>query len=238
MIVVEHLSKAFGEQVVLKDMSFQAARGEVLVILGPSGTGKSVLLLQLVGLMTPDAGTITIDGKRLADLSGRALLQFRRNIGYLFQDSALFDFMTVAENLAFPLREHTSFKAEEIRQRVEEHLKDVDMVGAGDKYPSELSGGMRKRVALARALIMDTKVLLCDEPTSGLDPVRSRDISVLIRDLAKKKQTTTVVTSHDVRNSFLIADRLFVLNQGCIAAQGREEDLRRSTDPFVKEFLG
>jgi phospholipid/cholesterol/gamma-HCH transport system ATP-binding protein len=237
MISVANLSKSFGGQTVLDRISFDVPRGEVLVVLGPSGTGKSVLLLQLVGLIPPDEGTITIDGVALADLSGRDLLKFRRNIGYLFQDSALFDFMTVAENLAFPLREHTPLKTQEIDARVEEYLKDVDMAGSGAKYPAELSGGMRKRVALARALIMDTKVLLCDEPTSGLDPIRSHDISLLIRDPAKKKKTTTVVTSHDIKNSFLIADRLFVLNQGRIAAQGREEDLRRSTDPLVKEFL-
>ena len=237
MISVKDLSKSFGGQKVIDGISFDVPQGEVLVILGPSGTGKSVLLLQLVGLMVPDEGTITIDGVEISCLSDRDLLKVRYKIGYLFQDSALFDFMTVAENLAFPLHEHTRLKADEISDRVEEYLKDVDMVGAGDKYPAELSGGMRKRVALARALIMETKVLLCDEPTSGLDPIRSHDISLLIRDLSKKKNTTTVVTSHDVKNSFLMADRLFVLNQGRIAAQGREEDLRRSADPLVKEFL-
>lgn len=237
MICVTNLSKSFGEQTVLNGVSFDVKQGEVLVVLGPSGTGKSVLLLQLVGLLTPDEGTITIDGKSLSGMAEADLLKFRQNIGYLFQDGALFDFMTVAENLAFPLREHTALSEAEIEARVEEYLKDVDMVGSGDKYPSQLSGGMRKRVALARALIMDTKVLLCDEPTSGLDPIRSRDISLLIRDLSRKKKTTTVITSHDIHNSFLIADRLLVLNQGRIAVQGREEDLRRSSDPFVKEFL-
>ncbi|MBF0569966.1 MAG: ATP-binding cassette domain-containing protein [Candidatus Omnitrophica bacterium] len=237
MISVENVSKSFRGQRVLDHMSLEVKKGEIVALLGPSGTGKTVLLLHLVGLMPPDEGRIVIDGTVVSELSEQKLLLFRRNIGYLFQDGALYDFMTVAENLAFPLKEHGHLPAGKIKARVEEYLAHVDMAGAGDKYPSELSGGMRKRVALARALIMDTKVLLCDEPTSGLDPIRSKDISLLIRDLARRMNTTTVLTSHDIDNSFRIADRMFVLDHGRVVAQGREDDLRRSTDPFVKEFL-
>ena len=238
MIKVDRLVKSFNHEKVLDGVSFEIRKGEVAVIMGSSGTGKSVLLLHLIGLMSPDAGTIEIDGTEITALDEHRLLGFRRNIGYLFQEGALYDFMTVFENVAFPLREHAGMKAGAVRDKVEAYLKLVDMDGTGDKYPAELSGGMKKRVALARALIMDTKVLLCDEPTSGLDPVRSRDISLLIRGLSKKMNTTTVVTSHDIANSFRLADRSFILNEGRIAAEGKEEDLRRSGDPFVKEFLG
>jgi phospholipid/cholesterol/gamma-HCH transport system ATP-binding protein len=237
MIRVTGLTKSFGSQKVLDDLALDVGQGEIVAVMGSSGTGKSVLLLHLIGLMTPDAGTIEIDGVRVTDLRERDLLVFRRRVGYLFQDGALYDFMTVAENLAFPLREHTKQKGAQIRSKVEEFLGLVDLPGVGDKYPSELSGGMRKRAALARAMIMGTKVLLCDEPTSGLDPIRSRDISVLIRDLSKKLNCTVVVTTHDIVNAFRVADRAVVLNEGRIVADGKEADLRRSKDPFVQEFL-
>jgi phospholipid/cholesterol/gamma-HCH transport system ATP-binding protein len=237
MIKVSRLTKSFSGEKVLDQIDLEAARGEIVVVMGPSGTGKSVFLLHLIGLMSPDSGYVEINGVRITDLDEAALLQARRQIGYLFQDAALYDFMTVAENLAFPLREHTRLKPAEITSRVEGFLKMVDMAGAGDKVPAELSGGMRKRVALARAMISGTRVLLCDEPTSGLDPVRSRDISVLIRDLSRSLGCTTLITSHDVANSFRIADRLVVLNRGRIAASGTQDDLKRSPDPFVRDFL-
>jgi phospholipid/cholesterol/gamma-HCH transport system ATP-binding protein len=237
MIKVTGLTKSFGEQMVLDGISFDVATGETVAVMGESGTGKSVLLLQMVGLLSPDSGTIEIDGVIVNGLSERELLVFRRKVGYLFQESALYDFMTVAENLAFPLREHTKMRPAEIGAKVAEFLEHVDMADAGGKYPAQLSGGMRKRAALARAMILGTKVLLCDEPTSGLDPIRSRDISLLIRGLSKKLGCTTVVTTHDVKNAFRTADRALVLNEGRIAAQGTEKDLRASQDPFVKEFL-
>ena len=237
MIRVTGLTKSFGTQKVLDDLTLEVRNGEILAVMGSSGTGKSVLLLHLIGLMSPDEGEIEIDGERLAEMSERDLLRFRRKVGYLFQDSALYDFMTVSENLAFPLREHTPMRRVDIKAKVDEFLRLVDMPGAGEKYPSELSGGMRKRAALARAMIMGTKVLLCDEPTSGLDPIRSRDISVLIRDLSKKLGCTVVVTTHDTVNAFRVADRAAVLDKGRIVAAGKEEDLRRSQNPFVQEFL-
>ena len=237
MIKIDGLSQAFNGQAVLDQVSLTIAPGEIVALMGLSGTGKSVLLLNIVGLMAPDAGTVTVNGVEMTALSEPALLKARRQIGYLFQDGALYDFMTVAENLAFPLREHTKLKAAEIGTRVAAYLRMVDMSGAADKYPSELSGGMRKRAALARALIMDVKVLLCDEPTSGLDPIRSRDISILIRELSKKTGCTTVVTTHDISNAFRVADRALVLGKGRIVATGSERELRENPDPFVREFL-
>lgn len=237
MIRVSGLSKSFGAQQVLNGVSFQVAGSEVLAVMGPSGTGKSVLLLHLIGLLSPDQGEIEIDCARVDQLSEKKLLGFRRRMGYLFQDGALFDFMTVQENLAFPLREHTALGADAVHARTTDFLRMVDLAGAQDKYPSEISGGMRKRAALARALILEPKVLLCDEPTSGLDPVRSRDISLLIRDLAKRMGCATVITTHDAVNAFRCADRMIMLDRGKVVAQGSESDLRSSPEPFVRAFL-
>ncbi len=237
MIKVEGLSKAFDGRKVLDGISVEVPAGDVAVLMGLSGTGKSVLLLHIIGLLAPDAGSITVDGMKITGLPERELLRYRRKVGYLFQDSALYDFMTVGENLAFPLKEHGRLGAKDIRATVAAHLKMVDLDGAADRYPSEISGGMRKRAALARALIMEVKVLLCDEPTSGLDPVRSRDISVLIRDLSKKTGCTTLVSTHDVVNAFRIADRALVLNVGRLAAQGTEQEIRASRDPFIQDFF-
>ena len=237
MIKVTGLTKSFGSLKVLDGLTLEVRQGEILAVMGSSGTGKSVFLLHLIGLMSPDEGEIEIDGEKLTEMNERDLLRFRRKVGYLFQESALYDFMTIAENLAFPLREHAPMRKAEIRAKVDEFLRLVDIPGVGEKYPSELSGGMRKRAALARAMIMGTKVLLCDEPTSGLDPIRSRDISVLIRDLSKKLGCTVVVTTHDVVNAFRVSDRAMVLDHGRIVADGKEEDLRRSPNPFVQEFL-
>lgn len=237
MISLDGLTKSFGGNKVLDGISLNVKQGEIATLLGSSGTGKSVLLLHLVGLLSPDSGRITVGGQEITQLSERELLKFRRNIGYLFQDGALYDFMTVAENLAFPLRENGKVNRAVIGRKVVEYLKMVDMLEAADKYPSELSGGMRKRAALARALIMDAKVLLCDEPTSGLDPIRSHDIALLIRDLSKKMGTTTLMTSHDIANTFRVSERVFVLNNGRIAAQGTDAEIHRSRDEFVQEFL-
>lgn len=237
MISVRGLGKAFNGQKVLDALDLDVVDGEILAVMGPSGTGKTVLLLILVGLMAPDAGTVEVSGVSVPRLSERALLKFRRDVGYLFQDGALYDFMTVEENIAFPLKEHTRLTAGQIRDKVREYLAMVELPGAGARYPVELSGGMRKRAALARAMVLGPKVLLCDEPTSGLDPVRSRHISALIRDLSKKLGCTTVITTHDVANAFRAADRAVVIHQGRVAGYGRENDLRALTDPFVKEFL-
>ncbi len=237
MIQVQHLYKSFNGQQVLEDINLQVKKGEILVILGESGTGKSVLLKHLIGLLKPDRGSVLIEAKDITKMSERELLDLRKDIGYLFQEGALYDFMNVFENIAFPLREHTAFNGKTIREKVENILKLIGLEGIEEKYPAELSGGMKKRVALARAVILGSKILFCDEPTSGLDPLRSRDISDLIRDVARKLHCTTVVTSHDIQNSLRIADRLALLQNGRIAAIGTPSEFKASNNVFVKEFI-
>jgi len=237
MIKVEGLCKNLGGQPVLEDINFEANGGEILAVLGLSGAGKTVLLKHLIGLFRPDKGRVVIDGVNIDSLTERQLLKVRCNMGYLFQEAALYDFMDVYDNVAFPLREHTKLKPFEITARVREVLKLVDLDGAESKLPDELSGGMKKRVGLARAIVLGAKVLLCDEPTSGLDPIRSHDISDLIRHVSLQIGSTTVMTSHDVNNSFRIATRIIIINERHIAAMGTARQLKDSQEPFVREFL-
>lgn len=236
-INVRGVSKSFDGQLVLDKIDLDIAVGEILVILGESGAGKSVLLQHMIGLYRPDRGSIDIEGVDITRLRERELLKIRKTMGYLFQQGALYDFMTVADNVAFPLREHTRLKSREINKKVSDVLKLVDLEAAADKYPSELSGGMKKRAALARAIIMDSKIIFCDEPTSGLDPIRSRDISDLIRNVSRQLKCTTVIASHDIPNSFRIADRLALIRGGKIVALGTPRELQGSGDPFVQEFI-
>lgn len=237
MIKVEGLYKSFGKEHVLENINFEIQSGEIVFIMGPSGTGKTVLLKHLIGLMKPDQGRVMIDGTDISHLGETQLLEVRKSMGYLFQEGALYDFLTIFDNIAFPLREHTNWDAAKINDRVKEVLAMVDLEDVERKMPSQLSGGMRKRVGLARAIVLGAKILLCDEPTSGLDPIRSRDISDLIHTVARKIKATTVVTSHDVENSFKIADRMIILNESHIEAMGTKEEMRLSTLPFVREFL-
>ncbi|MCK5214559.1 MAG: ATP-binding cassette domain-containing protein [Candidatus Omnitrophica bacterium] len=237
MIKVANLKKSFTGQAVLRDISLNVAPGELIVILGESGSGKSVFLQHLIGLLKPDSGSIEIDGVDITTLSERKLLKLRKNIGYLFQEGALYDFMTVYENIAFPLHEHTRLRLKEIKEKVLNILKLVGLEKAGMKFPSELSGGMRKRAALARSVVLDSKILFCDEPTSGLDPKKSKEISDLINDISRRSKCTTVITSHDIYNSFRIADRLVLIDHGQIIARGKPEEIELSSDPKVKEFL-
>ncbi|OGX26723.1 MAG: ABC transporter ATP-binding protein [Omnitrophica WOR_2 bacterium GWF2_38_59] len=237
MIKISGVSKSFNGQLVLDDISLEVKENEILVILGESGTGKSVLLKNMIGLLKPDEGSIFIDSEDITKLSEKALLKIRKGIGYLFQEGALYDFMNVFENVAFPLKEHTSLKQQEIINKVQAVLKEIDLAGIERKYPSELSGGMKKRVALARAIILGSKILFCDEPTSGLDPIRSRDISDLIKDVSKRMGCSTVVTSHDIKNAFRIADRVALIHKGKIIAVGTPSDLKSSDDKFVREFI-
>ncbi len=237
MIEISHLCKKFDDQLVLDDINLKISEGELLVVLGGSGTGKSVLLKHMMGLLKPDEGSICIDSVDITKLSDKELIGIRKKIGYLFQEGALYDFMTVFENLAFPLTEHTRLRKPEIARRVKEILAIVDLEGIEEKFPEELSGGMKKRVALARSIILDSKLLLCDEPTSGLDPIRSRDISDLIKTVSLRMKCTTIVTSHDIRNSFRIADRVVLIRDGRIVASGTQKELERSSDTFVKEFI-
>ena len=237
MIKVEGLYKKLGGQSVLEDITFNVSTGEIVSVLGLSGAGKTVLLKHLIGLIRPDQGRVVIDGVNIDALSEEQLLKVRCNMGYLFQEAALYDFMDVYDNVAFPLREHTKLKPFEITARVREVLKLVDLDGAESKLPDTLSGGMKKRVGLARAIVLGAKVLLCDEPTSGLDPIRSRDISDLIRHVSQQIGSTTVMTSHDVNNSFRIATRIIIINERHIAAMGTAQQLKDSQEPFVREFL-
>ena len=237
MIKVEGLYKELGGQPVLEDVTFDVSGGEIISVLGLSGAGKTVLLKHLIGLFRPDRGRVVIDGVDIDSLREDQLLKVRCNMGYLFQEGALYDFMDVYDNVAFPLREHTKLKSAEVAARVREVLKLVDLDGVESKLPDELSGGMKKRVGLARAIVLGAKVLLCDEPTSGLDPIRSRDISDLIRHVSQQIGSTTVMTSHDVNNSFRIATRLIIINDCRIAAIGTAQQLKDSQEPFVREFL-
>lgn len=238
MIEVAHLVKKFNGEKVLEDINLSVAEGELLVILGDSGAGKSVLLQHLIGLLKPDEGTITIDGQEITGFSEPELLQVRKKIGYLFQEGALYDFMNVYENVAFPLEEHTRLPEEEIFEKVKNILDMVGLSGVEERFPPELSGGMKKRAALARAVILDSKILFCDEPTSGLDPILSRDISDLICHIARQLNCTTVVTSHDIRNSLRIADRLALVHQGKLVATGTKQEFKSSKDPFIQRFIG
>ena len=237
MIRVSHLTKRFNQQLVLDDVNLEIKEGEILAVLGESGAGKSVLLKHIIGLLKPDAGKIFIDDADITDLPERELLKIREKMGYLFQEGALYDFMNVFDNIAFPLREHTKFDRGTIEKKVQDILKLIDLDGVGEKYPAQLSGGMRKRVALARAVILDCKILLCDEPTSGLDPIRSRDISDLIQSVSRRMNRTTVITSHDIDNSFRIADRVVLIQEGKVIASGTKQELQASKDAFVQEFI-
>ncbi|MDE1920182.1 MAG: ATP-binding cassette domain-containing protein [Candidatus Omnitrophica bacterium] len=237
MIKVEGLYKQLGGQQVLENISFNVARGEILAVLGLSGAGKTVLLKHLIGLIRPDRGEVIINGVDIGSLSEEKLLKVRHDMGYLFQEGALYDFMDIYDNVAFPLREHTRLSKVEVAARVREVLKLVDLQGVESKIPGELSGGMKKRVGLARAIVLGAKVLLCDEPTSGLDPIRSRDISDLICHVSRQIGSTTVMTSHDVGNALRIATRLLIINECRIAAEGTARQLKESKEPFVQEFL-
>ncbi len=236
MIKIDHLYKNFHDQAVLKDINLSIAQGEIWVILGESGAGKSVLLQHMIGLMNPDKGDVKVDALCVNNFSDAQWLMLRKKMGYLFQEGALYDFMTVFENVAFPLREHTKSTEREISEKVCRMLKLVGLEGVEQKLPSQLSGGMRKRAALARAVILDPKILFCDEPTSGLDPIRSRDIMDLIRDISRHFKATTVIASHDIQNSFRIADRLAIMKDGELIAQGSPQEVQTMKSDFIKEF--
>ncbi|MFA6378219.1 MAG: ATP-binding cassette domain-containing protein [Candidatus Omnitrophota bacterium] len=237
MIKITHLYKTLNQQVILKDVNLTVQSGEICVILGESGAGKSVLLQHMIGLFEPDQGDIAIDAVSVKHFSDAQWLLLRKTMGYLFQDGALYDFMTIFENVAFPLQEHTKYTQNEILEKVYHALKLVGLEGEERKFPPQLSGGMRKRAALARAVILNSKILFCDEPTSGLDPIRSRDIMDLIRDISRRFKTTTVIASHDIQNSFRIADRLAIIKAGEIVAQGKPQEIRAIHNDFIQAFI-
>ena len=235
--MVTDLRKSFGEQIVLAGVGFTVAHGETIAVLGRSGTGKSVLLKLLIGLQKPDAGAIKIENQDVASLDANQLAAVRKRIGFLFQQAALYDSLTVEENVAFPLRRHTQLSDEDRKKKVRELLSSVGMNEHLDKLPSEISGGMQKRVGLARALALDPDILLLDEPTAGLDPITSAEIGELISKLRKERSVTSIVVTHDLHNAKEIADRLIVLEDGKIAGEGNFDALRQNRNPFVERFF-
>lgn len=242
MIEFEGLVKKFGPRTVLKGLTLKIAEGEIVFVLGTSGTGKSVLLKTLVGLLRADGGRIRIDGLDVTDLSEEEYLPVRRRCGMVFQHPALFDSMTVLENVAYGLMKHEGVTLEEARPRVRECLAMVGLEDSGEskllsKLPTQISYGMQKRVSLARTVAVGPKVLLFDEPTTGLDPVTTKQINALIRDLSHKLQTTAIVVSHDMDCALEIADRIVVLDQGQIVEQGTVAEILKSKQPLVVDFL-
>jgi len=237
VIRFEHVSKAFGGVKVLDDVSFDVPRGNAFCILGRSGTGKSVTLKQLIGLIPPDQGKIFIEGEEITGLPAWDLGRVRKRMGFLFQYSALFDSITIGENVAFSLRRHTQCSEEEIREVVEHRLEQVGLEGLYDKMPGELSGGMRKRAGLARALVLKPSVLLVDEPSSGLDPVTSAEIDELLLGLKREGGTTLVIVTHNIPSARRVGDILVLLHQGRILEQGSAERFEKSEHPLVREFM-
>ena len=236
-ISLQHVYKSFNGKEVLRDLSIDVSTGESLVIVGGSGTGKSVTLKHIIGLLRPDRGQVLIDGHDITKMKDVELNQFRRRFGMSFQEGALFDSMSVFENIAFPLRRHTKMSESEIRDRVHECLDDVHLEGVEKRRPSELSGGMRRRVGFARAISLKPEILLFDEPTTGLDPVISDVVADLIVEMDEKLNTTTVTITHDMKVAFKIADRVAMLHRGGIIEEGTPEEFQRSDDPIVQQFI-
>ena len=237
-IEIRNVHKAFGDHKVLKGISLSIKRGSTLAVMGGSGTGKSVLLKHIVGLMAPDSGEVWVQGKRVDHLDGANLDKLRLRIGYLFQGGALFDSMTVAENLDFVLRRHSTLTADERSEQIHETITWVDLPHAARQYPAELSGGQKKRIALARAIILRPDILLCDEPTTGLDPVSVRTVSNLILRLKADREITTVAITHDLLCAEIIADQAAFICEGKILAEGALDELHSSAKPQLKEFFG
>lgn len=238
VVEIEHLKKSFGNNHVLRDINLKIHKGENVVVLGKSGTGKSVLIKCIVGLVDIDEGNLTILGKNISELDDEELIEIRKKIGFLFQSGALYDSMTVRENLEFPLRRQINILSnDEIDFLVKEALENVGLIKAIDKSPSELSGGMRKRLGLARTLILKPEIMLYDEPTTGLDPITSKEISNLILDIQEKYNTSSIVITHDIDCAKLTANRIIVFNEGICAAEGSYSDLEKSTDVWVRSFF-
>jgi phospholipid/cholesterol/gamma-HCH transport system ATP-binding protein len=238
VVVVQNVHKSFGTQRVLNGVSLEVKRGETLAVLGRSGTGKSVLLRMIIGLEKPDSGQIRVRDEDIAGLALDRLGAIRKKMGFLFQHAALYDSLTIAENVEFPLEHHRRemSKAERV-DRVKELLAEVGMEDGFEKMPSDISGGMQKRVGLARALALEPEILLLDEPTAGLDPISSGEINDLILKLQRERKMASIVVTHDLHSARTIADRLAILNKGLVVIEGSFEDLQKSEIGFVKEFL-
>ena len=236
-IRVRGLCKSFGGQKVLDNLDLDVAQGQTVTVLGRSGTGKSVLLKLIIGLLRPDQGEIEIDGVETTAAPLDQLNRVRRSIGFLFQQSALYDSLTVEENVAFPLRRHSGMSERDLRARVLDLLYSVGMVEAHAKMPADISGGMKKRVGLARALALDPSIILLDEPTTGLDPITASEIIDLISELRANRGISSVMVTHDIRSVKGISDRVAMLNEGNIVISGTLDDLKASPDPFVSKFM-
>lgn len=236
-ISVRNLTKSFGPQTVLEDITLDIPKGKITLMLGPSGTGKSVFLKHLVGLLKPDRGQIIIDGKNVPALNEHELYEVRRKFGVLFQDGALFGSMNIYDNVAFPLRRHTELSESDIRKIVMQRLEEVGLTAAISKAPGEVSGGMKKRAGFARALVMKPSVVMFDEPDSGLDPVRTSLLNDLILEIHKEHGGTYVLVTHDIETARKVSDYVGVLWQGKLIHYGDAEEAFRSEDPFVRQFL-
>ncbi len=239
LISFSHVNKRFGAKVICNDLCLDIKRGEVLTVMGPSGVGKSVLLKMLIGLLSPDEGSIIFDGTEVAHMSEGEFGTIRRRIAYLFQGAALFDSLTVGENVAYGLREqfHATMTNDEILGRVEQSLSLVGLPGIQSMRPSDLSGGMKKRVGLARTLALQPEVILYDEPTTGLDPINTARINHLISGIQRTLGLTSVVVTHDMGTAFHVSDRLAMLNRGRVIAIGSKEEFRGTSDAYVRQFI-
>jgi phospholipid/cholesterol/gamma-HCH transport system ATP-binding protein len=236
-IRVRGLNKSFGDNHVLRDVNVDFERGKVNVVIGASGAGKSVLVKHFMVLLQPDSGGVWVDGTNVFGLETKALDTFRRRFGMVFQFAALFDSLTVAENCAFPLREHTNLGKKEITEIVRDRLAVLGLDGTQDKYPGELSGGMRKRVGLARALVLEPQILIYDEPTTGLDPLATKNVDDMILSTSERYHVTSVVISHDMASVFRIADRISMLHQGRILVSGESDLVRDTAIDYVRRFI-
>jgi len=236
-VEVKGLCKSFGQQKVLNGIDLCVARGETVAILGRSGTGKSVLLKLLIGLQPPDSGSIRISGQDITRLNVHQLNEVRKKVGFLFQQAALYDSLTVEQNVAFPLRRHANISEDEQNERVRDLLASVGMSEDHQKMPSEISGGMQKRVGLARALALDPEILFFDEPTAGLDPITASEIGKLIIDLKKKRKITVIVVTHDIYGAKAFSDRLVLIHEGNILEEGTFADLQKSRHQLVAQFI-
>ena len=238
IIEIKNLKKSFGKQEVLKNISLTLLNEENLVVLGKSGSGKSVLIKCIVGLMNYESGSINVFDTNVTALSRNQLSELRKKIGFLFQSGALYDSMTVKENLEFPLRRiKTAFTEKQISEKIEEVLENVGLADALNKMPSQLSGGMRKRISLARTIVVDPLIMLYDEPTTGLDPITSDEISLLINDVQKKYKTSSIIITHDIECARNTANRIVMLNDGEIYKNGKLEEFENSSDPLIKSFF-
>ncbi|MCJ8276434.1 MAG: ABC transporter ATP-binding protein [Bdellovibrionales bacterium] len=237
MIEFKNVYKSFGSRTILKGLNLHIPKGKIVFVLGMSGTGKSVLLKNIVGLLKPDSGEILVDEFRVHELSEKEMMEVRKVCGMVFQQPALFDFLTVFENVAYGLRKHFKMSEQEIRERVSESLRLVGMSGSEEKEPHELSYGMKKRVSLARTVALKPKILLFDEPTTGLDPISTSRVNELILNLSKELGTTSIVVSHDMKSALTVADHIIVLDKGNLLTQGSPIEMKNSDVPLIQDFM-